>query len=73
MRRITIFEREGTWRFSAPGDIRSPEHANALDAAIAARDYGDTLRGQALGYVIRLQPATLEVDHAGYTLHTCVF
>lgn len=73
MRRITVFEREGTWRFSTPEGEHEGLHQNPLDAGIAAREFGETLRGHALGYVIRLNVAQLHGSDLGIALDTKVF
>jgi len=70
MRKILISERPlGGWGFDW-GDLPVIEPSRLL-AAWQARQFGETLRGQALGYVIRL-----DVGHRTgelVTLHTEVF
>ena len=73
MRRITVFEREGSWRFSSPQGEHKGEHRNALDAAIAGRDFGESLYGEALGFVIRLQIPYEAGSDAGVVIHSKVF
>lgn len=73
MRRITVFEREGGWRFSSPQGEHKGTYDNALDAAIAGRDFGDTLYGHALGFVIRLQIPYEAGSDAGIVIHSKVF
>jgi hypothetical protein len=73
MRRIVITHSEGLWSFERPGD--NPIYASSpLDAANAAREYGETLRGtQALGYIIRLDHTGATGPDQMITLHTEVF
>lgn len=73
MRRITVFEWDGSWRFSSPSGEHEARHHSALDAANAGRDFGETLRGQVLGYVIRLQIPYVVGSDLGITIHTQVF
>lgn len=73
MRRITVFEREGSWRFSSPAGEHEGRHQNALDAASAAREFAETLRGHALGYVIRLQIPYVVGSDLGVAIDTKVF
>ena len=73
MRRITVYERDGSWHVSATDREGDARHRTLLDAANAARAYGETLDGEAPGYVIRLQTA-LEIDvDRSITLHTRIF
>ncbi|HEU4601174.1 MAG TPA: hypothetical protein VFS24_04360, partial [Steroidobacteraceae bacterium] len=53
MRRIVIFHTDGGWAFERPGDDMMITDS-PLKAAIAAMQYGETLRGHAMGYIIRL-------------------
>jgi hypothetical protein len=73
MRRIVITRSEGIWWFERPG--QGPVNASsALDAANAAREYGESLRGsQALGYIIRLDYAGADGPDQMITLYTEVF
>ena len=73
MRRIVITHSEGIWWFQRQG--KGPVHASSvLDAANAAREYGESLRGsQALGYIIRLDHAGADGPDQMITLHTEVF
>lgn len=73
MRRIVITCSEGIWWFERQG--QGPMRASsALDAANAAREYGESLRGsQALGYIIRLDHAGAAGPDQMITLHTEVF
>ena len=73
MRRITVFERDGSWRFSSFKREHEGGHHSALDAANAGREFGETLRGQALGYVIRLQIPYVVGSDLGVTIYTQVF
>jgi len=72
MRRIVITHSAGVWSFERNG--QEPVYASSpLNAAIAARDYGETFRGQALGYIIRLDHAGATGSDQWITLHTEVF
>jgi hypothetical protein len=73
MRRIVITHSEGIWLFERQG--QAPIHASSpLDAANAAREYGETLRGsQALGYIIRLDHPGANGPDQMITLHNEVF
>lgn len=53
MRRITVFEIDNAWTF-APGAHSRETWPNLLQAANAAVEFGNTLQGQAAGYVVRL-------------------
>lgn len=70
MRRLLVIEDQGGWTFVHDG-IVEPSYPTALDASNAAVKYGNTLRGQALGYIVRLQLAPGEDDTT--TLYTEVF
>jgi len=72
MRRIVITPNNGHWSFERPGD--SDVTADSpLRAAIAAMAYGETLRGSALGYIIRLDHAAAKAPEEMITLHIEVF
>ena len=73
MRRIVITHNAGVWSFERPGEERV--HASsALDAAMAAREYGESLRGtSALGYIIRLDHGLATTPEQMITLHVEVF
>jgi hypothetical protein len=72
MRRIVITNNNGVWSFEGHGS-ENVSAASPLDAAIAAREYGESLRGQALGYIIRLDHARATSAEELITLHTHVF
>jgi hypothetical protein len=72
MRRIVITPNNGTWSFERPGD-GAVTADSALRAAIAAMAYGETLRGSALGYIIRLDHAGAKTPDEMITLHIEVF
>jgi hypothetical protein len=73
MRRITVYERDGSWHVSATDREGDARHRTLLDAANAACRYGETLEGEAAGYVVRLQTAQeIGVDRS-ITLHTRIF
>jgi len=72
MRRIVITRSEGVWSFNRDG-ADALYASSPLNAAIAAQEYGESLRGKALGYIIRLDHhGTTSVDGL-ITLHTEVF
>lgn len=72
MRRIVITRIASVWTFERHG--QEPFYASSpLDAAIAARQYGETFRGQALGYIIRLDYSGANSPEGMITLHTQVF
>jgi len=72
MRRIVITHSAGVWSFERNG--QEPVYASSpLNAALSAREYGETLRGQALGYIIRLDHAGASGPDQLITLHTEVF
>jgi len=55
-----LLERDGQEVFSSP---------SLLEAAIAAKEYGETFRGRKIGYVIRLEhpetlPETMLIIHS---------
>ena len=72
MRRIVITQNNDTWSFERPGD-HAVTADSALRAAIAAMAYGETLRGSALGYIIRLDHAGAKAPDEMITLHIEVF
>lgn len=74
MRRITVFSTEGRWSFT-PGMVDpGATLASALNAANAVVVYAETLRGQAMGYVIPILPPSIGADVGeSFTLHTQVF
>jgi hypothetical protein len=53
MRRITVFGHDSTWSF-APGAESTDSWRSAFKATQAAVAYGDSLEGDALGYIVRL-------------------
>lgn len=72
MRRIVIKECEGMWMFDC--DNAGPVRADTpLKAAMAALEYGETLRGKALGYIIRLDHRHAGSAQDWITLHSRVF
>jgi hypothetical protein len=72
MRRIVIVECEGTWTFQRDGE--PPVIADSpLLAGVEAMKYGESLRGRALGYVIRLFVPEAKQAKDMITLHTQVF
>jgi len=73
MRRITVYERDGCWHVSAADREGGARHRTLLDAANAARAYGETLDGEAPGYVVRLQTAIEIGDDRSITIHTRIF
>ncbi len=70
MRRLLVIEDKGGWTFVHDG-IVEPSYPTALHAGNAAVEYGKTLRGQALGYIVRLQLSRVDEDTT--TLFTEVF
>lgn len=72
MRRIVIVEHEGAWSFQRDGEAPVVAESPLL-AGVEAMKYGESLRGRALGYVVRL--FVPEAKHAQdmITLHTRVF
>ncbi len=73
MRRITVYQDHGTWHLSSNDRDGQAAYRTILDAANAARTYGDTLKGEAPGYVVRLQTSP-EVDlDQSITLHSECF
>jgi hypothetical protein len=66
MRRILIAERTAGWSFDREHDIAAAP--TPLLAANEARIYGESLKGKALGYIIRLDTGKDLV-----TLHTQIF
>jgi len=72
MRRIVITQNDGTWSFERQGQAPVIEKS-PLRAAIAAMNYGESLRGHALGYIIRLDHPTATSPETMITLHTEVF
>lgn len=72
MRRIVITQNNGSWSFERPGDSGVTADS-PLRAAIAAMAYGETLRGAALGYIIRLDHTAAEAPDEMITLHIEVF
>lgn len=74
MRRITVFSSDGRWSFT-PGVIDpGTTWTTALPAGNAAAVYGESLRGSALGYIIRiLVPSSGTEGGHSFTLHTHVF
>ncbi|MGH8173615.1 MAG: hypothetical protein ACREPX_10725 [Rhodanobacteraceae bacterium] len=73
MRRIVITNSSGVWSFDRPSGERTGASSPLL-AAVAAREYGESLRGtQALGYIIRLDHAGAAGPEAMITLHTEIF
>ncbi|MCR6699909.1 MAG: hypothetical protein NVV68_01480 [Dokdonella sp.] len=72
MRRIVIKEQEGIWTFDC--DTAGAVHADTpLKAAMAAMEYGETLRGKAVGYIIRLDHRRAGSPQDWITLHSRVF
>lgn len=72
MRGIVITHSVGVWSFErAPGDRGFG--SSPLTAGIAARDFGETLRGKALGYIIRLDHSGAGPQESMITLHAQVF
>ena len=72
LRRIVISHKNGAWSFDRQG--AEPVTADSpLRAAIAAMAYGETLRGTALGYIIRLDHPGAASPEGMITLHTEVF
>ncbi len=72
MRRIVIKEQEGLWMF----DCENADTVRAdtpLKAAMAALEYGETLRGKTPGYIIRLDHRRAGSPQDWITLHSCVF
>ena len=73
MRRIVIASNELGWVFARDG-LEPIASKSPLLAAIAAKEYGESLRGStALGYIIRLAPANTTSPDELITLHTEVF
>lgn len=72
MRRIVIKEREGSWMFDCE-NAAAVRAESPLKAAIAALEYGETLRGRALGYIIRLDHRRAGSPEDWITLHARVF
>lgn len=72
MRRIVITHSEGVWSFEREG-TNNFYASSPLEAAIAAQQYGESLRGQALGYIIRLDHHGATSAEGLITLHTEVF
>lgn len=73
MRRIVIAQDGEVWSFDrlGLGPVSGP---SALRAAVAAMDYGESLRGTtALGYIIRLNYPGANSPDEMITLHTVVF
>lgn len=66
VRRILIAERASGWSFDREQDVSSS--STPLLAANEARSYGDSLKGKAIGYIIKLDTGSDLV-----TLHTEVF
>lgn len=73
MRRIVIAQDGEVWSFDRQG-LGPLSGPSPLRVAIAAMDYGESLRGTtALGYIIRLDhPGSTSADDL-ITLHTQVF
>jgi hypothetical protein len=73
MRRITVVEVGPQWSFE-PGAEAGVAFATILEAAVAAAHYGESLIGNALGYIIRISLATIVfADRDSLVLHTRVF
>lgn len=72
MRRIVITQNDSKWSFERPGD-GAVTASSPLRAAIAAMAYGETLRGAALGYIIRLDHPGARAPDEMITLHIEVF
>ncbi|HUD41964.1 MAG TPA: hypothetical protein VMR06_08195 [Dokdonella sp.] len=72
MRRIVIREHEGIWMFEGE-NADSVRADSPLRAAMAALEYGETLRGKALGYIIRLDHRRAGSPQDWITLHSRVF
>ena len=53
MRRITVFGHDSSWSF-CPGATSTESWRSAFKATQAAVAYGDSLQGEALGYIVRL-------------------
>jgi hypothetical protein len=66
MRRILIAQRSSGWGFDGDGKVVLAE--SPLLAGVEAREYGESLQGRALGYIIRLDTGKELV-----TLHMRVF
>ena len=62
----------GTWSFERLGE-REVVADSPLRAAITAMAYGETLRGSALGYIIRLDHAAANAPDEMIPLHIEVF
>jgi hypothetical protein len=73
MRRIVIAQNGDIWSFDRQG-LGLMSGPSPLRAAIAAMDYGESLRGTtALGYIIRLNHPAATSPEEMITLHTQVF
>lgn len=70
MRRITVYESDGSWHVSSADREGQADYRTILEAAVAAKAYGETLRGEAPGYLVRLQ-ASSDIDQdQSIALHT---
>ena len=72
MRRIVIKEHDGSWMFDCD-DNGAVCAESPLKAAMAALEYGETLRGRTPGYIIRLDHRRAASPDDWITLHARVF